>query len=118
MALGADEEKLRLDFAERDRDASWTMRSYGAGTQTKRGVYTAIGTLSLLQDGDPHIDLNMSDLRYLHAKLGRLVSRQYAESGSEDVARVAAFGEKGALMKKLFQTLRENRYGAHHVVES
>jgi hypothetical protein len=51
-----------------------------------------MGTLSLLQEGNTRTDLNISDLRFAHTRLGRLICLEYGQFGvGED--RLAKFGE-------------------------
>jgi hypothetical protein len=87
-----DSERLTLDLAERLSGVSPPMQGFGAGTQTKRGVYTAMGTLSLLQEGNTRTDLNISDIRFAHTKLGRLLCLEYGAFGAGE-ERLAKFGE-------------------------
>ena len=94
-----DSERLSLELAERLSGVSPPMQGYGAGQQGKRGVYTAMGTLSLLQEGNTRTDLNISDIRFAHTKLGRLLCLEYGAFGvGED--RVAKFGELGEVIKQ------------------
>jgi hypothetical protein len=60
------------------------MQGQGAGSFGKRGVYTAMGTLSLLQEGNTRTDLNITDIRYAHTKLGRILGLEYATFGLRD----------------------------------
>lgn len=92
-----DSERLSLDLAERLSGVSPPMQGFGAGQQTRRGVYTAMGTLSLLQEGNTRTDLNISDIRFAHTKLGRLLCQEYGSFGvGED--RLRKFG---ALAEKI-----------------
>jgi hypothetical protein len=79
----------------------------GAGGPTKRGVYTAMGTLSLLQDGNTRTDLNITDMRYAHTKLGRLLCELYGEFGIGD--RAAYFGPKGSMIELAFNLYRQKQ---------
>lgn len=79
--MSIDEERLALDLAERRSGVQPPMQGMGAGTNSKRGVYSAMGTLSLLQEGNTRTDLNITDLRYAHTRVGRVVGNQYAEFG-------------------------------------
>jgi hypothetical protein len=91
-----DEERLSLDLAERRSGVSPPQQGMGAGGANKRGVYTAMGTLSLMQDGNTRTDLNITDMRYAHTKLGRLLCEMYAEFGIGDRAKY--FGAKAQLL--------------------
>lgn len=92
-----EEEKLAMEIAERRSGVSPPMQGYGAGTNTKRGVYTAMGTLSLLQEGNRRTDLTIADIRYGHARLGRILTRQYALMGIHD----KTIDQFGALQEKI-----------------
>lgn len=109
-SVNIDEERLSLELAERRSGISPPMQSYGSGSFNKRGVYSAMGTLSLLQEGNNRTDLSVSDIRYFHTKLGRILARQYAALGlnperfegygkaSENIQK----GLKAILSKKMY----------------
>jgi hypothetical protein len=100
--VSIDEERLSLDLAERRSGVSPPMQGYGAGTTTKRGIYSAMGTLSLLQEGNTRTDLNVGDIRYMHTKLGRMVAGQYGLFGADDQLKFLAYGDKAtAILKAL-----------------
>lgn len=101
-----DEERLSLDLAEKRTGVSGPIQGTGSGVNTKRGVYTAMGTLSLLQEGNTRTDLNITDMRDAHTRLGRLLCREYAVTGLGD--RTAAFGE---LSKKIEAALNAMEAG-------
>src|SRR5207248_644900 len=77
---------------EKRSGVSAPTQGMGSGFNTKRGQYTAMGTLSLLQEGNTRTDLNITDMRYAHTKLGRLLCSEYARFGIGD-ERQQAFGE-------------------------
>ena len=79
--VSIDEERLTLELAEKRSGVSAPMQGMGSGTMSKRGVYSSMGTLSLLQEGNTRTDLNITDMRYAHTKLGRVLSQEYAEFG-------------------------------------
>jgi hypothetical protein len=87
-----EEESLAMQIAERRSGVSPPMQGYGAGTNTKRGVYTSMGTLSLLQEGNRRTDLTIADIRYGHARLGRNLSRLYAFMGIHET-KLMQFGQ-------------------------
>jgi hypothetical protein len=109
-SLTIDEEKLSLDLAERRSGVSPPQQGYGAGTQTKKGVYSAAGTMALLQDGNRRTDLNISDFRYAHTILGRIVSRQYAEYGFGK-QRGKLFGAQEDIINDAFKAIKGGTLG-------
>lgn len=103
-----DSERLSLELAERLSGVSPPMQGFGAGQQTKRGVYTAMGTLSLLQEGNTRTDLNISDIRFAHTRLGRLLCLEYGSFGiGRD--RLDKFGEMADLIEMGINAITDGR---------
>jgi hypothetical protein len=109
-SLTIDEEKLSLDLAERRSGVSPPQQGYGAGTQTKKGVYSAAGTMALLQDGNRRTDLNISDFRYAHTVLGRITSMQYAHWGFGK-QRLKLFGAQEDAIVQAFKSIKDGTLG-------
>ena len=95
--------QLLLDLAERRSGVSPPQQGFGAGTMHgRRGVYSAMGTLALIQEGNSRKDLIVSDMRDVHTRLMRLVTRLFGEFGGDSKfqeKRLAKFGTKGILIK-------------------
>jgi hypothetical protein len=107
-----DSERLSLELADKRSGVAPPMQGAGAGANSKRGIYTAMGTLSVLQEGNTRTDLNVTDMRYAHIRLGRLVCKEYAEFGSDSdfhIKRLAMFGVMGAKIKVALEALRAGR---------
>lgn len=99
-----DSERLSLELAEKRSGVSPPMQGSGAGSNTKRGVYSAMGTLSLLQEGNTRTDLNITDIRYAHTRLGRLLCREYGAFGvNEDLLN--SFGDAGQKIKTALEAI-------------
>jgi len=103
--MSIEAEMLTLDLAEKRSGVSAPMQGMGSGTMSKRGVYSSMGTLSLLQEGNTRTDLNVTDIRYAHTKLGRLLSKLYSEFGIGSRAR--QFGGDAENIKSAFDAIRE-----------
>jgi hypothetical protein len=108
-----DEERLTLELAERRSGVSPPQQGFGAGTMSgKRGVYSAMGTLSLLQEGNRRSDLNISDMRDSHTRLGRVVSLQYHVLGKDSdfhKKRLSLFGKKAELIAKALGLIADRK---------
>jgi hypothetical protein len=104
-AMSIEEENLSIELAEKLSGVSPPMQGYGAGTNTKRGVYTAMGTLSLMQEGNTRTDLNVTDIRYAHTKLGRILLNQYAHFGLGD--RVGLFGKMSDRLREAMDLVKQ-----------
>lgn len=105
-----DEERLTLDLADKRSGVSPPMQGFGAGTQGKRGIYTAAGTLSLLQEGNRRTDMNITDVRYAHLQIGRITSRQYATFGIDE-KKLQLFGQQAELIQKAADYVASNKLG-------
>jgi len=77
-----EEERIALDLAERRSGVSPPMIGYGAGAMGgKRGVYTASGTLSMLQEGNMRTDMNIMDIRSAITRAARICLKSYHIGG-------------------------------------
>ena len=105
--VGVEEERLSLDLAERQSGVSPPTQGYGAG-QSKKGSQSAMGTLSLLQEGNTRTDMHVSDIRNAHLRLGRIISRQVAHLGLSS-KRFSAYGETGEDLLAAFSAIKSGR---------
>lgn len=96
-----DEERLSLDLAERRSGVAPPQQGAGSGSFNKRGIYTAMGTLALMQDSNTRTDLNVTDMRYAHTRLGRLLCDMYSEFGIGE--RDLYFGRRGRILEDALQ---------------
>jgi len=113
--INLDELRLLLELAERRSGVSPPQQGMGAGVTTgKRGIYSAMGTLSLLQEGNSRKDLNVSDMRDAHVRLMRLISLQYGKFGGDSKhhdARLSLFGAKADKIKAALNLIATRRMG-------
>lgn len=112
--INLDELRLLLELAERRSGVSPPQQGMGTGVMTKRGIYSAMGTLSLIQEGNSRKDLNVSDMRDAHVRLARLMSYQYGTFGSETKAqdnRIQLFGQKAPLIKEALTQIVSRKIG-------
>ncbi len=105
--LTIEEEQLSLELAEKRSGVSAPLQGMGSGAMTKRGVYSSMGTLSLMQEGNTRTDLNVTDIRYAHTKLGRIIAKQEAEFGSDDSSRYKRYGKMGSLVQQALQAYKD-----------
>jgi hypothetical protein len=112
--INLDELRLLLELAERRSGVSPPQQGMGAGTPGKKGIYSAMGTLSLLQEGNSRKDLNVSDMRDFHVRLMRLVSYQYGYLGAGSKyheERLALFGKKAEKIKEALAMIVGKKIG-------
>lgn len=102
--INIEDLNLLLDLAERRSGVSPAQQGLGAGTMHgRKGTYSAMGTLALIQEGNSRKDLNVSDMRDCHTRLMRLVTKLYGEFGGDSKfheKRLKKFGDRGVLIQK------------------
>jgi hypothetical protein len=112
-SVNLDELRLLLDLAERRSGVSPSQQGFGAGTQTgKRGIYSAMSTLMVMQDSNSRKDLNVSDMRDAHVRLERLLSLQYHIFGRNNAfhkKRLELFGKKAPLIEQALEAIAERK---------
>lgn len=107
--VNIEEERMTLELAERRSGISPQAQAYGSGSFTKRGQYSSMGTLSLLQEGNTRTDMSVSDIRYFHTKVGRVLARQYAFCDSENSSRYAIYGKQAVAIRKALQAIKDGK---------
>lgn len=80
----------------------------GGGTQNPRkGIYSAMGTFSVMQEGNRRVNINTADMRYAHIKIARKLALMYAHFGIGD--RIKYMGEKAPLLIKALNNYKSGR---------
>lgn len=105
-----DDERFSIELAERRAGINAPMQGSGAGQQGKRGIYTAQGTLAVMQEGNRRTDLNISDMRYSHTRLGRIILSDYAQYKVRS-ALLNVFGDKAELIEQALTAVRDGKLG-------
>lgn len=107
-ASSFQEEQMVMDLAERRSGVSPPMQGMGAGTNTKKGVYTAMGTMSLLQEGNGRTDMTVADIRNAHTKVGRIISNLYAHLGLDE-KKLLQYGKMQDNIKTAASLIKERK---------
>jgi hypothetical protein len=102
------QEQLALELAEKRSGVTNPQQGMGSGQFSKRGVYSAMGTMSLLQEGNTRTDLNITDMRYAHTKLGRLLCSLYGEFGIGN-QRLLSLGKIGPTVETALKALNRGQ---------
>ena len=107
-SVGIDGEQLTLALAKA-RAGVEDPATVGAGADTtnKKGQLSAMGTFSVMQSGNRRVNINITDFRYLHLKMGRKFGKQYAEFGIGD--RLKRFGKTAEAIKKALDTIKNGK---------
>jgi hypothetical protein len=82
--------------------------SGGGGPLSKKtGAYSAMGTLATMQESNSRVNLEASDFRHAHVKLGSLLVAMYGKYGIGDRAKI--FGLDSDILKSAFKEFDKNR---------
>lgn len=83
------------------------MQAPGGSTVNKKGGLSAMGTFSVLQAGNRRRNVRVTDMRYLHLKMGRKFLQQYAEFGIGELGNF--FGEKKKYLELALASVKKGR---------
>lgn len=103
------EEQLSLQLAERRAgiDMQITQGSGGGVTNPRKGVYSAMGTFSVMQQSNRRSNLRTTDMRYSHVSLGRLCSKLYSYFGLGQKSRI--FGKNEPYLLKALEAIKSGK---------
>jgi len=102
------EEQMSLQLAERRAGIDMGIQASGGGTQNPRkGVYSAMGTFSVMQQSNRRSNLRTTDMRYSHISLGRLVLKLYAHFGLGHKGRI--FGNNEKYLVKALEAVKQGK---------
>src|SRR5665213_927858 len=105
-----EDEQFALELAERRAGISPPMQGAGTGSAGKKGIYSSMGTLSVMQEGNRRTDLNISDLRYASTQVGRVILSDYSENGvPKSIMNV--FGDRDEVIKEAIKAVKDGKIG-------
>jgi hypothetical protein len=78
------------------------------GMKSQRSqIYSSLGTIAAMQEGNSLVNLEVSDFRHAHVKLGSLLTAIYGKAGIGD--RADAFGLDADALKSAFKEFGKHR---------
>lgn len=103
------EEELTIQLAKSRCGVDPPGQGSGGGiTNPKKGnVYSAMGTFSIMQSGNRRVNVNITDFRYIHLKMGRKFGRMYSHFGVGD--RLQKLGNDAKFLKMALENIRTGR---------
>lgn len=79
----------------------------GGGSVNKKGAFSAGATFSVMQAGNRRVNINITDMRYLHQRMGRKFLNQYAQFGIGDRAKY--FGTRKDILLLALENIKKGR---------
>jgi hypothetical protein len=107
LAMGVNynammEEEAQVDSeAERYTGISPPMQGFGAGTVGKKGIYSSMGTMALLSEGNKRMDIYLKRLRRPFHRTGAQIFSSYRDYKS-NAPEYQIYGANGDLLKQAF----------------
>jgi len=96
-----DENLVRQEASERAGVAP-SFSGSGSGGPNKRGTYSAMGTMSVMQEGNSRTDMNLALFRNAHVLLGQTLLGIYAHFGVEKKV-IDRYGQDGKLLQEALE---------------
>lgn len=106
-----DEELVRKEAAERAGVAP-SFSGAGSGGPNKKGVYSAMGTMSVMQEGNSRTDMNLALFRNAHVMLGQTMMGLYAHFGA-DKEILKGYGRDKKLLDEALEGIAAGTFRAH-----
>jgi hypothetical protein len=105
---GIDRERQALALVSLRTGVDNGMQAAGTGvTNPRRGIYSAMGSFSVLQAGNRRSNLRSNDMRLAHVLLGQAFLKQYSEFGIGSKLRY--FGDQAKYLLKAFENIRSGK---------
>lgn len=98
---------IQLAKARAGTDDPATSGMGGGITNPKKGIQSAMGTFSVLQSGNRRVNVNITDFRYMHLKIGRKAGRMYSHFGVGE--RLKYFGQQSVYIKLALENIKNKR---------
>lgn len=83
-----EEESFTLQLAERLSGISAPLQGFSQGRQDKRGVYNAMGTIAMMQEGNQRQDTNIRDVRHTMGRIAKnelMLQKIYMPEGGDPI---------------------------------
>lgn len=102
------DEELLLQEAQDRSGIGPAVAGLGGGTMSKKGIYSSMGTMAAMEDGNRRVNLNIMDVRYAHASLGRKILKILSSFGVGK-EKIKAFGKEEHLLRMAIASLQDGR---------
>ena len=102
------DEQMTLQLATDRAGVGPSASGSGAGTVNKKNAYSAMGTYSVMQEGDTRANLNKTEFKQAHYLLGRLKILYDANFGIAQ-RDMESMGEQAEFLEKAFENIKKKR---------
>lgn len=102
------DEQMTLQLATDRAGVGPSSSGQGAGTVNKKGSYSAMGTASVMQEGNTRANLNVTEFRVSHYCFGRLVLLYDSHFGISP-RDIEALGKQGRHLTKALENVKSGR---------
>lgn len=105
-----DENLVRQEAAER-AGVHPSFSGSGSGGPNKKGVYSAMGTMSVMQEGNSRTDMNLALFRNAHTLLGSTLLNVYSHFGV-DARIMKGYGDDRPLLEEALEAVASGTMAA------
>jgi hypothetical protein len=102
------DEQMTLQLATDRAGIGPSSSGQGSGVVNKKNAYSAMGTYSVMQEGDTRSNLSKTSFKHSHYTLGRLMVLYNAEFGISE-KDIRAFGDQGKFLKSALDNVKQRR---------
>jgi hypothetical protein len=102
------DEQMTLSLATDRAGIGPSSSGAGSGTVNKKNAYSAMGTYSVMQEGDTRANLNKTEFKQSHILLGRQKLLYDANFGIPEVD-LKAFGKQGKYLQMALDNVKDGR---------
>ena len=102
------DESMTLQLATDRAGIGPSSSGQGSGVVNKKNAYSAMGTYSVMQEGDTRSNLSKTVFKHAHYSLGRLMVLYNAEFGISD-KDIKAFGNQGKFLKQALDNVKQRK---------
>ena len=99
------DEELLIQEAHDRSGVGPSVSGLGSGTTSKKGIYSSMGTMAAMEDGNRRVNLNIMDVRYAHASLGRKILKILAAFDVPN-SKLRSFGKEYITLRKALANLK------------
>ncbi len=102
------DEQMTINLATDRAGVGPSSSGSGSGTVNKKGAYSAMGTMSTMQEGNTRANLNVTEFRVSNYMFGRKALLYYAHFGVNK-KDIDAMGEQGKYLTKALENVKAGR---------
>jgi len=104
-----EREKLALELTDKRAGVAPPTQGTGGGiSNPKKGGFSAMGTFAVMQEGNRRTNINISDMKLAHARMGSSFLKYYSFFGVRDEVR-KVYGDRAKDLEAALEAVKEGK---------